>query len=167
MAGWHHRLDGHEFEWTPGVGDRQGGLSCCSSWRRKESDTTVRLNWTELNVTFNLKNQTKKTLYLFLSGGGEQGFFFTYMTWTCFSPEDQWSEEKVSTPLIYVASAGQWQAGVQENCWESCFIIKLLLSTFFLSNGRKCPCDCSATPAMEFGPCFSGGEIWALLTSNI
>ena len=40
IAGWHHRLDGHEFEWTPGVGDGQGGLECCNSWGRKESDTT-------------------------------------------------------------------------------------------------------------------------------
>ena len=45
MAGWHHRLDGHEFEWTPGVGDGQGGLACCNSWGRKESDTTEQLNW--------------------------------------------------------------------------------------------------------------------------
>ena len=49
MAGWHHRLHGHESEWTPGVGDGQGGLACCDSWSRKESDTTERLNWTELN----------------------------------------------------------------------------------------------------------------------
>ena len=47
MAGWHHQLDGHEFEWTPGVGDRQGGLACCNSWGRKESDMTDRLNWTD------------------------------------------------------------------------------------------------------------------------
>ena len=51
MAGWHHRLDGHEFEWTPGVGDGQRGLACCDSWGRKELDTTERLNWTELNWT--------------------------------------------------------------------------------------------------------------------
>ena len=49
MAGWHHRLDGCEFEWTPGDGDGQGGLACCDSWGRKESDTTEWLNWTELN----------------------------------------------------------------------------------------------------------------------
>ena len=49
MAGWHHWLDGCEVEWTPGVGDGQGGLACCNSWGRKESDTTERLNWTELN----------------------------------------------------------------------------------------------------------------------
>ena len=47
MVGWHGRLNGHGFGWTPGVGDRQGGLACCSSWGRKESDTTERLNWTE------------------------------------------------------------------------------------------------------------------------
>ena len=47
MAGWHHWLDGRESEWTPGVGDGQGGLACCNSWGRKESDTTERLNWTE------------------------------------------------------------------------------------------------------------------------
>ena len=44
MAGWHHRLDGHEFEWTLGVGNGQGGLACCNSWGCKESDTTEQLN---------------------------------------------------------------------------------------------------------------------------
>ena len=48
LVGRHHRLNGHEFAWTPGVGDGQGGLACCGSWGRKESDTTERLNWTEL-----------------------------------------------------------------------------------------------------------------------
>ena len=44
MAGWHHRLDGHGFGWTPGVGDGQGGLVCCSPWGLKESDMTELLN---------------------------------------------------------------------------------------------------------------------------
>ena len=44
MAGWHHRLDGHGFGWTPGVDDGQGGLACCGPWGSKESDTTERLN---------------------------------------------------------------------------------------------------------------------------
>ena len=44
-----HRLSGHEFEQTPGVGDGQGGLACCGPWGRKEADTTERLNWTEQN----------------------------------------------------------------------------------------------------------------------
>ena len=49
MAGWHHRLDGRGSECTLGVGDGQGGLACCDSWGRKESDTTEQLNSTELN----------------------------------------------------------------------------------------------------------------------
>ena len=53
MAGWHHWLDGCEFEWTPGVGDGQGGLVCCDSWGHKESDTTERLNWTDSNQLLN------------------------------------------------------------------------------------------------------------------
>ena len=48
MAGWHHWLDGHESQWTPGVGDRQGGLACCDSWSCKESDTTEPLIWSDL-----------------------------------------------------------------------------------------------------------------------
>ena len=47
MAGWHHQLDGHEFEWTPGVGDGQRGLACCDSCSHKESGITKWLNWTE------------------------------------------------------------------------------------------------------------------------
>jgi len=44
MVGWHHRLNGHGFGWTPAVGDGQGGLVCCSSWGCKESDMTKPLN---------------------------------------------------------------------------------------------------------------------------
>ena len=57
MAGWHPWLDGRESEWTPGVGDEQGGLACCNSWGRKESDTTECLSfllqkqvWTTINL---------------------------------------------------------------------------------------------------------------------
>ena len=49
MAGWRHRHNGHEFEWTPGLGDGQRGLVCCHSWGCKESDTAEWLNWAELN----------------------------------------------------------------------------------------------------------------------
>jgi len=44
MVGWYHRLNGHGFGWTLGVGDGQGGLACCASWGCKESDMTERLN---------------------------------------------------------------------------------------------------------------------------
>ena len=48
MVGWHHWLDGCESEWSPGVGDGQGGLACCDSWGCKESDTTEWLMWSDL-----------------------------------------------------------------------------------------------------------------------
>ena len=47
MVGWHHQLSGRGFRWTPGVGDRQGGLACCSSWVTK--NRTWLSDWTELN----------------------------------------------------------------------------------------------------------------------
>ena len=51
MVGWHHWYNGHGFGWTLGIGDGQGGLACCGSWGRKESDTT---DWTELIILFSL-----------------------------------------------------------------------------------------------------------------
>ena len=63
MAGWHHGLDGRESEWTLGVGDGQGGLACCDSWGRKESDTTEQLNWNELmSVQGELHSKASKIL---------------------------------------------------------------------------------------------------------
>ena len=67
MAGGHHWLDGHESEWTPGVGDGQGGLACCDSWGRRESDTTEQLNWTEWNkiwknVSLTSNNENNKVI---------------------------------------------------------------------------------------------------------
>ena len=47
MVGWHQWLNGHEFEWTLGVGDGQGGLACCSPWGCKQPDMTEWLNWTK------------------------------------------------------------------------------------------------------------------------
>ena len=53
MAGWHHWLDGRASEWTPGVGEGQGGLACCNSWGCKESDTTEQLIWSDLILLSN------------------------------------------------------------------------------------------------------------------
>ena len=50
MVGWHHQLDGHEFEQAPRVGDGQESLACCSPWSPKESNMTERLNWTEVKL---------------------------------------------------------------------------------------------------------------------
>ena len=66
MAGWHHQLDRHEFEWTQGVGDGQGGLVRCDSQDRKESDTTDRLNWREKkNMKIQLLNNNQFSLVVY------------------------------------------------------------------------------------------------------
>ena len=69
MAGWHHWLNGRGSEWTPGVGDGQGGLECCDSWGRKASDTTERLNWTELTFQLirHLPETARTSLWSFLT----------------------------------------------------------------------------------------------------
>ena len=66
MAGWHHQLDGHEFGWTPGVGDGQGGLVCCNSWGRKELDTTEWLNWTGLKHSVSFRCTAKWISYPYM-----------------------------------------------------------------------------------------------------
>ena len=63
LAGWNHWLDGRESGWTPGVCDGQGGLACCYSGGRKESDMTEWLNWTELNTYICELKKKKKLLY--------------------------------------------------------------------------------------------------------
>ena len=73
MAGWYYWLDGHQSEWTPGVGDGQGGLACCNSWGRKELDTTER---TELNTNKNL-NWFNKTRNVWI----KIHYFFIYQSY--------------------------------------------------------------------------------------
>ena len=72
MAGWHHQLDGLESQWTPGVGDGQGGLACCNSWGCKESDMTERLIWFDLIWWSTKRTQSEhciqKLLYYFFLG---------------------------------------------------------------------------------------------------
>ena len=75
MAGWHHRLDGHEFEWTPGDGDGPGGLACCYSWGCKESDTTEQLNWTDVPIG----------IFLIVWGWFCRTFSFSCISWLCKS----------------------------------------------------------------------------------
>ena len=57
MVGWHHQLNGHEVGWTPGFGDRQGGLECCSSYGHRELDITEWMNRTEGNIAYNCTKQ--------------------------------------------------------------------------------------------------------------
>ena len=68
--GWHHWLDGHKSEWTPGIRDGQGGLGCWDSWGRKESDVTDRLNWTELEATLmSVSRQMDKEVVIHIHNG--------------------------------------------------------------------------------------------------
>ena len=86
MAGWHHQLDGCEFEWTPGVGDEQGGLVCCDSWGSQELDTTEWLNWIPKPKAPLLKSLQK--LNLFSPAGVEQssqpGLCKTFLQSSCW-----------------------------------------------------------------------------------
>ena len=79
MAGWHHWLDGREFEWTLGVGDGQGGLACCNSRGCKESDTTEWLNWTEWLYNIQLKT-SRGALFLPPSDAYVRSFLYLLYT---------------------------------------------------------------------------------------
>ena len=80
MVGWHHRLNGHEFEKTLGVGDGQGGLTCCSPWGCKESETTEWLNLTELGQALledQISEEVNNTLNLVI-----KSFVFFFLTFS-------------------------------------------------------------------------------------
>ena len=84
IAGWHHWLNGHESEWTPGDGDGQGGLACCDSWGRKELDMTERLNWTDAantNADWNQYITHHKTLVS--NGILPNPWMYWLMMWHC------------------------------------------------------------------------------------
>ena len=103
MFGWHHQLNGYGFGWTPGVGDGQGGLVCCSSSGRKESDTTEWLNWAELNTNVSSLSSLHP-LNGILSAGRERWFLTIVLfpqfrhNWELGSPlypTEQWNFEGV------------------------------------------------------------------------
>ena len=88
MPGWHHWLYGHEFEWTLGVGDGQGHLLCCSPWRCKKSDTTERLNWTELNWSLRLVVCVCDTKFSECSLCYKMLDNRSFLLFFCFTPQD-------------------------------------------------------------------------------
>ena len=84
MAGWHQRLDGHEFEWTPGVGDGQGGLACCNSWGlRVGHDWATELNWTEhlLSAYFVPGTVPVLSVLYMLTHKSQNNYLFTAEAW--------------------------------------------------------------------------------------
>jgi len=84
MVGWYHWLNGHGCGWTVGVGDGQGGLACCGSWGRKESDATERLNWTECETLWSF------TLWFSIWVSSTENT--ALLTWDPLLPRDQLGE---------------------------------------------------------------------------
>ena len=78
---WHHWFSGCESEWTPGVGDGQGGLACCNSWGCKESYTTEQLNWTEMKLWWRRKWKPIPVLLPGKSHGWRS--LIGYSSWGC------------------------------------------------------------------------------------
>ena len=122
MVGWHHQLNRHEFGWTLGVGDGQGGLVCCGSRGRKESDMTERLNWTDMTCIWSSLVSTQQvfvwTLFVVI--------IVVFLAWS-----DSW----VSVPLmihgnqagdvsylrccVCVSASFSFQTHKQRSGWES------------------------------------------------
>ena len=82
-AGWHYWLDGRESEWTPGVGDGQGGLVCCDSRGCKELDTIEQLNWTELMVTMRALSSAacREGFWCLFGGNYYSNMYFLKNSW--------------------------------------------------------------------------------------
>ena len=76
VVGWHHRLNGHEFEQTLGDGEGQGSLVCCSPWGHKESDMTEQLNWTDS------KAWNRKSMFLFALEFRKESDMTEWLNWT-------------------------------------------------------------------------------------
>ena len=93
MVGWHHWLDGHEFEWTLGVGDGQGGLACCDSWGRTESDMTEWLNWIETCHIF-------FSFYFLSIQHSAQRTFHTHIFYTCLVNSGLFSHTWLNTSFF-------------------------------------------------------------------
>ena len=117
-VGWHHRLNGHEFEWTPGVSDGQGGLACCRPWGHKELDTTEWLNWTvTYRFLFNLCTKTLIKLFLFegctgyqpVDSGSIPCLWSLWLSWA-MTPRRSWTPT-----LCWVC---QWEALVETGVLE-------------------------------------------------
>ena len=124
MAGWHHQLDGHEFEWTPGVGDGQGGLACCDSWGRKESDTTEPLNWSELNwgPSFSLQMATF-SLYPHVvekeGWGGGAGSLVSFLLKELNLSWGLHADEPTTSQRPHLQIPSHWGLGLQHTNWDS------------------------------------------------
>ena len=117
MAGWHHWLNGRESEWTPGVGDGQGGLACCDSWGRKESDMTERLSWCDLIWDSPSRSWAQKHLQALYEdkGPGDQQNSLSPAESPCFSPIGIEINSILFSRCILVTSTSHPLLGL--SCW--------------------------------------------------
>ena len=97
MVGWHHRLDGYEFEQALGAGDGQGCLACCNPWGRKESDTTEQLNWTEHWIATLCKFSVYNIIFILL-----YTLQFLVLTFSQVSTYSQSSGYSICTDLCHI-----------------------------------------------------------------
>ena len=130
MAGWRHRLDGHEFEWTPEVGDGQGGLECCNSWGCKESDTTEWLNWLTLSKVI-----TSLDLILHFFSLSDVYMYFTQI-YSCIFPLTRKTFELDSSHVILVSQAHMTLAEIKSPTRWS-LISLAILSDHLIVNLQK------------------------------
>ena len=132
MAGWHHWLDGHESEWTPGVGDGQGGLACCDSLGCKKSDTTERLIWSDLNYTictwlFDSLQYTFLSFYIYLTV-----IFFQLLLSDCWAlccGKDLCYEDNFSIDLDTVNASSHYIWAIYFPPWSCSVIPSILFKT--------------------------------------
>ena len=121
MAGWHHQLDGHEFEWTLGVGDGQGGLACCNSWGHKETDMAEWLNWTELHYSSDTAFRcTFPVIFRYLLK-----FIFLFHKWACTWPP---LGSKLSLKAKRHCLWTTWQSSIlsQLHCWSHLCVLPFI-----------------------------------------
>ena len=139
MVGWHHWLNGYGFGWTPGVGDGQGGLACCSSWGGKESDTTEWLNWTFFPLLVGSKRYLHSHLYPVI----------TITSLTCICRRRQWHP----TPVLLPGKSHGWRSLVGCSPWgrevsdtTERLHFHLSLSCIGEGNGNPLQCSCLENP---------------------
>ena len=118
MAGWHHWLNGHETEWTLGVGDGQGGLACCDLWGHKESDATEWLNSTELRSVILIRS----LVFNILKGKCVQlkGKDLTYLLYL----------SKSEIFILLVSDTSDSALSLVKHLWSSYSVLESVLATW-------------------------------------